>query len=236
VNDQVILEAFRALLGDPASLTEPFEAVLRPEQHSVTLLEVGGAVRLVAPDGLTAQSVQHLMDKDPLFWDHASDSARRVAEAAGWRHNVAEVLGPAHLLCTQTPPGMSATTDALVGAESELAELLARTSPHEVTESGVRDLEVAFGRSAGGRLVAVAGWEPWPGDLAKIGVLVDHEARGRGHGTVVGAVATAEAIWAGLLPLWRAGAGNLASLAVAERLGYEQVGHQLSVVLVPGRA
>ena len=236
MNDQRILEAFRALLGDPASLTEPFETVLRPEQHSVTLLEVGGAVRLVAPDELTAQSVQHLMDKDPLFWDHASDSAQRVAEAAGWRHNVAEVLGPAHLLCTPTPPGVSATADALVGAEAELAELLGRCSPHEVAESGVRDLEVAFGRSVDGHLVAVGGWEPWPGDLAKIGVLVDHEVRGRGHGAAVGAVATAEAIATGLLPLWRSSTGNLASLMVADRLGYEQIGHQLSVVLVPGRA
>lgn len=236
MNDQRILEAFRALLGDPGSLAEPFETVLRPEQHSVTLLEVEGAVRLVAPDELTAQSVQHLMDKDPLFWDHASDSAQRVADAAGWRHNVAEILGPAHLLCTETEPWMSGPTEALVGAEAELAELLARSSPHEVAESGVRDLQVAFGRSVNGRLVAVAGWEPWTGDLAKIGVLVDHEVRGHGHGTIVGAVATAEAITAGLLPLWRAKAGNLASLMVAKRLGYEQIGHQLSVVLVPGRA
>lgn len=236
MNDQTILEAFRVLLGDPTCLTEPFEIVLRPEQHSVTLLAVGGAVRLVAPDELTAQSVQHLMDKDPLFWDHASDSAHRVAEAAGWRHNVAEVLGPAHLLCTQTAPSTSETTEALVGAEAELAELLARSSPHEVAESGIRHLDVAFGRSIEGRLVAVSGWESWPGDLAKMGVLVDHEARGHGHGTVVGAVATAEAIAAGLLPLWRAGTVNLASLTVAERLGYERVGHQVSVVLVPGRS
>lgn len=236
MNDPVVLAAFRAVIGDPDALTEPFEVVLRPDEHRVTIIDVAGSTRLVAPDELTAQSVRHLLDKDPLFWDHPDDSAERVAEAANWRYRIADVLGPAHLLCAFRAPETIRTFQALVGAEAALADLIARSSPHDVAESGVRELDVVYGAEDGSRLLAVAGWETWPGEIAKIGILVDDDHRHRGIGLALGAATTVAAIEAGLLPLWRARASNRGSLLVAERLGYERVGHQISVVLVPGRA
>lgn len=231
MNDHVVLEAFRGAIGNPSALTEPLEVVLRPDEHRVTVLEVAGSTRIVAPDELTARAVQHLLEKDVLFWDHAKDSAERVAGAADWRYRVADVLGPAHLLCAFHAPVVGRQFPALVGAEVGLAELSARTSPHDVAESGVRELDVMFGATEGDRIVAVAGWETWDGGMAKIGILVDEDRRHEGLGLALAAMTTTAALEAELLPLWRARSSNRASLAVADRLGYEPVGHQVTVVL-----
>lgn len=55
----------------------------------------------------------------------------------------------------------------------------------------------------------------------------DH--RGRGHATRVAAVATADALAAGLLPQWRARVRP--SLRVADKLGYRVLGEQRSLRL-----
>ena len=78
---------------------------------------------------------------------------------------------------------------------------------------------------------AGSGYEEWEGILADLGVLVPPALRREGHGTLAGAMATNDALDSGLIPQWRARPENLASLALARRLGYEPVGSQTTVLL-----
>lgn len=110
-----------------------------------------------------------------------------------------------------------------------LAELLATADPAEAKESGLSGLPRAAVVRSGGRIVAAAGYERWPVETAHLCVLTHPDQRGRGHATRAGAVATADALAAGLLPQWRAGVRP--SLRVADKLGYRALGRQRSLRL-----
>ena len=115
------------------------------------------------------------------------------------------------------------------GGSAELAELLGAVDPAEARESGLDGLPRAAVVRAGGRVVAAAGYARWPAATAHVCVLTDAAHRGRGHATRVAAVATADALAAGLLPQWRARVG--ASRRVADKLGYRVLGEQRSLRL-----
>jgi hypothetical protein len=106
----------------------------------------------------------------------------------------------------------------------ELAELIRAVDPTEVDESGLDGLARAAVVRAGGRIVAAAGYARWPAATAHLCVLTAAGDRGKGHATRVAAVATADALAAGLLPQWRARVG--ASQRVADKLGYRVLGEQ----------
>jgi RimJ/RimL family protein N-acetyltransferase len=78
-------------------------------------------------------------------------------------------------------------------------------------------------------VVAAAGYDRWPAGTAHLCVLTHLDHRGHGHATRVAAVATADALAAGLLPQWRARVP--ASLRVADKLGYRVLGVQRSLRL-----
>jgi RimJ/RimL family protein N-acetyltransferase len=110
-----------------------------------------------------------------------------------------------------------------------VAALLAAADPAEAAESGLAGLPRAAVVRSGGRVVAAAGYERWPARTAHLCVLTDPGHRVRGHATRVAAVATADALAAGLLPQWRARVP--ASLRVADKLGYRILGEQRSLRL-----
>jgi hypothetical protein len=134
-----------------------------------------------------------------------------------------EQLGPARLAYLDVPP---AAGDVEWVDPGGLGELFAAADPAEVAESGLDGLRAAVVRE-GARVVAAAGWHPWPGGAAHVGVLTAAAARGRGLATRVGAAASADALAVGRLPQWRARVP--ASIAVAAKLGYRDLGRQFSV-------
>jgi hypothetical protein len=111
----------------------------------------------------------------------------------------------------------------------ELAGLIRAVDPAEADESGLDGLPRAAVVRAGGRIVAAAGYARWPAGTAHLCVLTAAGDRGKGHATRVAAVATADALAAGLLPQWRARVG--ASQRVADKLGYRVLGEQRSLRL-----
>jgi RimJ/RimL family protein N-acetyltransferase len=111
----------------------------------------------------------------------------------------------------------------------ELAELISAVDPAEANESGLAGLPRAAVLRTGGRIVAAAGYARWPAGTAHVCVLTAAGVRGKGHATRVAAVATADALAAGLLPQWRARVG--ASQRVADKLGYRVLGEQSSLRL-----
>jgi hypothetical protein len=80
-----------------------------------------------------------------------------------------------------------------------------------------------------GDIVAAAGYRVWLDELAHMSVLVDPRVRNRGLAMEVAAAATGDALARGFIAQWRA--RPLASRAIARRLGYVELGQQLSVQL-----
>jgi hypothetical protein len=78
---------------------------------------------------------------------------------------------------------------------------------------------------------AAAGYAESQGILAAVGILVPPALRRSGHGTLASAIATNDALDAGLVPQWRARRGHRGSLALARRLGYREIGAQTTVLL-----
>ena len=110
--------------------------------------------------------------------------------------------------------------------------VLADATADEVDESSLDSVPsgVFVALDGDGRPAAGCGWHPWPHDVAHVGVLAATSRRGGGFAASAASAALAEAASAGLLPQWRAAAGNAPSIALAERLGLTRVGGQLSVL------
>ncbi|MFP5309586.1 MAG: GNAT family N-acetyltransferase [Actinomycetes bacterium] len=140
------------------------------------------------------------------------------------------VLGPGHLAYlpdgTVPPPAPDDATDA---DPDELAAWLVGQRPDEVEESSAADLERARVVRRRGRIAGVAGWTTWPTGVAHVGVLVDPAHRGEGVGTDLGLAASAAALADGLAPQWRAAGWNEPSRRLGARVGFIEVGCQLSI-------
>jgi hypothetical protein len=137
-------------------------------------------------------------------------------------------LGPARLAYLDPADFAGGSVEEQV-PPGELGELFDAAEPDEVDESGLDGIAaatVAVVREAG-RIVAAAGWHPWPAGTAHVGVLTAAGARGRGLATRVAAAASADALAAGRLPQWRSRVP--ASTRVAGKLGYRTLGRQFSV-------
>ncbi|MET8982468.1 GNAT family N-acetyltransferase [Streptomyces sp. NPDC004539] len=170
-------------------------------------VRIGTAVLITAPDERTARQ--------------ALPRLRALPSGA-------DVLGPATL--AYLPPGSFRPhpTTATPTTPDSLSPLLRTAGPHDTAESGLPDIDSpAFTLHDGPTLLAAAGYEVWPASTAHICVLTTPAARNRGLATAAASAAVQHALEAGLLPQWRA--GNDASRRVAEKLGFREVGEQVSV-------
>jgi hypothetical protein len=77
---------------------------------------------------------------------------------------------------------------------------------------------------------AASGYGESQGILASVGVLVPPGLRRQGHGTLAGAIATNDALDAGLIPQWRGRRGDRRSTDLARRLGYREIGAQTTLL------
>ncbi|GAB3258267.1 GNAT family N-acetyltransferase [Kineosporia babensis] len=148
---------------------------------------------------------------------------------------VRQVLGPAALAYLDEtefrPMAGPVRVESLPVQDAGLAELLTSVGTEDAEESGLEDVtsDVFVVRDAS-RVIAAAGYGHWPGAVAHLCVLTVPEYRGRHLARAVASAATRDALQHRLLPQWRA--RPAASRRVAQRLGFRDLGTQLS--LLPG--
>ena len=196
-----------------------------------------GATIATAPD--TAQADVLRRGLEDLLAVGSTGLTPQSSSTLVHRLPVTDVLGPTDLayLLTALPAGRSDSTPAAASsarpldvADPLIQELLAACSPEDAAEAAIDTLtSPAFVVVRGGAALAVAGYERWPGSIAHLCVITHPAARGAGLARVVAAAATDHAVRAGLLPQWRA--RPTASRRLARALGYQSLGHQLSVRL-----
>ena len=117
---------------------------------------------------------------------------------------------------------------------------LLATSPPEVQDTatgfgsleGLLDEGFAAGAVVDGGLVALACTTAQTMRHADLGVATAGSWLGRGLATACAAVVVAEIQQSGRLPVWSAGEGNFASLRVAQKLGFEEIGRRTYVIPV----
>jgi len=205
----------------------PFAVRGVPGGGVVSVVRLGATTWAIAPeelvDDLTRRTPDELLD------------VRQLARVVGER---ALPHGAAHLAYADAASltGVAAG-DVVVGLgpdDPRLRALEAVVAPDEWMESGI-DAQLA-GRHAvveNDVVLAVAGFKNWDDILGHVCVLTHPEHRGRGHARAVGQAASAAAIDRELVAQWRSEVSNVASAAIAERLGFERLGHQTTVYVTP---
>ena len=144
-----------------------------------------------------------------------------------------QLLGESVLAFTDGYVERDGLEAAVVGDDPQaVADLERECPPDDVTEVGLSARSARFvlldDREAP---TSGAGYDEWQGILAHLGVLTPPALRRSGYGTLVGAIATNDALDAGLVAQWRCARTNEAALALGRRLGYEAVGTQTTVVM-----
>jgi len=110
-------------------------------------------------------------------------------------------------------------------------------APAEWEEAGIGPDSRVFGLRVEDRIVAVAGYERWSGQIAQLQVFCHPGYRRRGLAAEPLKAAISEALADNLLPQYRARDGNAASLALAKRVGFFEYGWMATVLVrLPGNA
>ncbi|MDN5861645.1 MAG: GNAT family N-acetyltransferase, partial [Pseudonocardia sp.] len=192
----------------------------RRDDPQVVLAELPGNIALRGdPPQLTAGALDHLagfVDAPPEWLPvlRAADPATAVWDrvVATLPAEVPVVKGGARLL----GPGDAAALAAFEADGAWIHETWG--GPAAMAASGM-----ARGAFDGGRLVAVA-TAFFVGDIYEdLGVVTDSAYRGRGLSTDCSAALVADVRARGRIPTWTTSPDNAPSLAVADRLGFQQV-------------
>ena len=209
-----------ALAGVPATfggdvVVSPGSALCPPGWSGVVTIENKAVV--TAPTAAAAALLRDALAGLPVS-DWTSPEALRA------RLPVDEFLGPATLAyCSALRP--ADTSDVTTGSWESLV-----ASPEDAGEAGLDEItSPSFVIRSGGQVVAAAGYQRWPSDVAHLSVLTAEPFRGRGLARAVASAAVADALAAGLLPQWRARPEP--SRRVARALGFTELGTQLSLRL-----
>jgi hypothetical protein len=150
---------------------------------------------------------------------------------------ITDVLGPATLTYLDSenfpPPPGPATIETLDVSDPALAPLLSDADTGDLDESGIAEItSPAFVIREHDQIVAAAGYRDWPSQVAHMSVLTAVHARGRGLARLAASAAVAHALRENKLPQWRA--RPEASRQVARRLGFQELGSQVSLRLASG--
>lgn len=198
----------------------------------VGIVALGGSAIATAPDRPTAELLRTAWAGHPV-------AALTELETLRGLLPVAEALGPATLAyldaadfrpASDVPPGVAFAVRP--ADHPDIRTLLAAVSEDEADESGIEyatsPVFVAF---VDGVPAAACGYRDWLGRAAHFGVLTSAAHRDRGLARAAAGRAAGHALAAGLLPQWRARPD--ASRAVARRLGFRELGVQVSFRLEP---
>lgn len=176
-----------------------------------------------APSGAPAEVVSRLAASTANLLT-GSDFWARFADDVGGR-----LVGPSRHLYLDADPGPDPGVVAV--DPQELEGLRDLVDPAEWEESGLGDEEVSHGFAwyEGGRLLAASALSDFDDRPRDVCVLVAPKARGRRLADRVARTAASYAVREHRVARWTARETNQASLAVADRLGFETWCTQLAV-------
>ncbi len=170
-----------------------------------------------------------------LFQDAVTDLSGNDDEPAALvkLFDAVEVLGPARLRFRDQVPAHVRHAEVLWSDEERYRdEFRSVCSESDLGESGLPEPgQAAAVFVVHGRAVASSWWDPWHESLAHVAVLVAPDWRGRGLAADVAAVAAEDAIGHGRVAQWRVRPAITASVATARRLGFVDLGFQLTLRL-----
>jgi L-amino acid N-acyltransferase YncA len=184
-------------------------------------------VQATAPDVNTGQTMQRVLGTVPVA--SVADATVLTRELV-----IADMLGPASLAYLDPAdfcpaPGQAAAT-GLDTSSPALRRFLTETAASDLAESGIAEItSPAFVIREEDRIIAAAGYRDWPGQVAHLSVLTAAHARARGLGGAVASAAVMHALGQDKLPQWRA--RPEASRRIARRLGFRELGAQVSIRL-----
>lgn len=223
--------AARALRTDGFHVYERADADAQPR---ATIVGTSSATLVSLPEGRT-----HTFESAGLSLEQMERSPRRYVASCPSIESL-EVRGPAYL--AYWPPSSPRPTlrgqSELLGRDA-LASLgsLRDLSPAEWEEAGFGPDSRVFGLRIEERIVAVAGYERWSGHIAQLHVFCHPAYRRRGLAAEPLKVAISEALADNLLPQYRARDGNVASIALANRVGFVEYGWMATLrVRLPNNA
>lgn len=139
-------------------------------------------------------------------------------------------IGPAFVGYAEVMAAPRHAVRTLEAADASAVEALQTVcDPVEWDHGGSSLEQPCSGVFAGGRLVALAGYEVWGGAIAHLSIVSDPAFRGRGYGTAAVAHLATQALAAGLLPQYRTLMANRASMRVGEALGFQPYAVSMAV-------
>jgi hypothetical protein len=193
------------------------------------LVVIADAAIATAPDAHAAQIMQHALGTVPAA--SVTDTAVLSRELT-----IAEMRGPAALAYLDPgdfqPSGRPGAETVDVSGPA-FRRFLSEADAGDLAESGIAEItSPAFVIREGEHIAAAAGYRDWPGRVAHLSVLTALPARGRGLGGAAASAAVAHALREDRLPQWRA--RPEASLRIARRLGFQELGSQVSIRLATG--
>lgn len=231
------MDRLDARWGDEFGVTPAFWAGGRldiaPRSHEDGWLGLmvhvrGEACVVQVPPGLGSRAARWIAGRgpdvllDPSYW------AGALAE------RFASVVGPAWLGYVDAgsfvPPAGPAA--APLSDEALLAGLAAACGPTAWAHGGiVAGIGPIWGVVEGGQLLAACQLAPWSGRIGQLCVATAPAARGRGLGQAVVGAAAAAGLAQNLLVQYRTLEANLASVGVANKLGFTRYATTLAVRL-----
>lgn len=211
-------------LADDA-MNHPGERIYAEREGAVSFISVWGRSVVAGPDWACRRAASM---SDEELSTHA-DLLALTAEHGG--HG----LGAATLAYADVDTAVRDVADGkpLVSHDhADARRLEALCPPDDVNEAGVSTLESVFVlMDEDAAPIAAAGYDEWNSLVARLGVLTAPDHRRLGAGATIAAIATSEALDAGLVPGWRTHQDNKASRRLAASLGFEEVGTQITVLL-----
>ena len=223
--ESIIRLAWARTLGLPDdALLEPSEDRLtRVDESMIMFVALFEHRVLIAPSWLL-DVARHVTNADLA----SGSGLLALSHGRGGR-----LLGEVTLGFTDTYVEHPRLKSVLVASEAQaVTDLEQACPPDDVAEVGLSLMSAHFVTlDDQGASVAAAGYAESQGILGNVGILVPPALRRAGHGTLAAGIATNDALDAGLVPQWRARRGHRASLGLARRLGYREIGAQTTVLL-----
>ena len=215
----------RVLRSEGFHVCERADAAAQPR---APIVGTSSATVVSLPAGLA-----HAFDTAGLSFTQMERAPRRYVASCASIPSL-EVRGPAYLAYwprSSSPPPPRGRAELLDSDGLASLASLRDVAPVEWEEAGMGPDSRAFGLRAEGQLVAVAGYERWPGDIAQLQVFCHPGYRRRGLAAETLTAAISDALAADLLPQYRARDGNTASLALAKRVGFVEYGWMATVLV-----